>query len=342
MFDYLIKKSKITLLFIVLFIIIGFITFWQLPQREIPEITLDIVTVTTVYPGATPESVERTITDPVESAFEGIGGIESFTSVSSLDASNIVIEIADNADKDKVLSEIRQTIIDVSRDFPEQVLSPNVREDIQMGALSSYHIVSENREDLFGLGSVLEKWQREVETIPGVKGTIVKGVPEEEILLSLDSDKMAENGVFVPNVLDALSGEYEQVPIGTQQIGDIIHQLVLPTISDIEGLKELLIGVDINDEPIHITDIGEVTVQYKNLKDVITYEGTLALSFTVLPERGVDVPSLHQALDDRLAVLKEELPANTELDLFYTQNNIVSEIFRDLSLSFIISVLLLF
>ncbi|WP_078555703.1 efflux RND transporter permease subunit [Bacillus alkalicellulosilyticus] len=338
MFDSVIKKPKITVLFLILFMVIGFITFWQLPQREIPEISLDIATVTTVYPGATPEMVERTITVPIEEAIERIAGIQDFSSVSSLGASNIVIEIDGKADKDKVLSDIRQTIIDTSRGFPEQVLSPNVNETIQLGALSSYHILSEDREGLYRLGPILSKWQQEIESIPGVKNTVVKGVPEEEIIISLDSERMAELGILVPDVLQAYSGEFGQVPIGTKQIGDRIHQLALPQMSDISQVAELPVGLN-DGEPIYIDDIGDVSLQYKEMKDVISYEGIPTLSFTVVPERGIDVPSLHKAVDEKLNILKEDLSTTATLDLYYTQNNIVSEIFRDLSLSFIISVI---
>ncbi|WP_241657862.1 efflux RND transporter permease subunit [Anaerobacillus alkaliphilus] len=336
--DIAIKKPKITLMFLVLLLIVGTITFFQLPKREIPEFTYDIGSITTIYPGATPEKVEREITSPLERDLQAIIGIREMTSVSAAGVSNITIQLQDGTDKTAVFAKIRNVVSQVSSTFSDEVISPTIREDIQMGALSSYHILSPDREKLYQLRDSIEQWQTEIEGIPGVRGTIVKGIPQEELVISLETEKMTRKGIILPQVLNSLKGEFETIPLGTQQSNDSIVQLSIATYQSITDIEKIYVGLSAGNEAVYVSDIGNVELRSLKPKDYITYNGTPALSFTVLPEQGVDIPSLQKKVDERLELLTSDLPEQVTIDLFYTQNTIVAQIFKDLSISFIISI----
>jgi multidrug efflux pump subunit AcrB len=333
-----IKKPKITLIFLALLVLIGTITFFQLPKREIPEFTFNIGTITTIFPGATPEEVERNVTVPLEEALKGIEGVKEMTSVSGAGASTIVLQLGDNSDKMIVFGKVRNIVSQVSTTFSEEVFTPTIREDIQMGALSSYHLLSENRENLYTLNETVEKWQKQIESINGVRGTIVKGLLEQELVISLDSEKMISQGIFFPQVLDGLAGEFDTIPLGRQQNVGRNVQLAFQSYKSIPEIEEVFIGLTRENDKVLLKDIGTVEIRNVKPKDYITFNGTPALSFTVLPEKGVDIPSLQKKVDEKLASVRQELPEQISLDLFYTQNTIVEQIFKDLSISFLISI----
>ncbi len=337
--DVAIKKPKITLMFLVLLIIVGTITFFQLPKREIPEFTFNIGTISTIYPGATPEKVEREITSPLEKELQSIVGIKELTSVSAAGASTISIQLEDGIDKVAVFGKVRNVVSQVSSAFSDEVLNPTVREDIQAGALSSYHLLAADREILYQLKGNLEKWQTEIEGISGVRGTIVKGIPQEEIVISLETEKMTGKGMILPQVLNSLKGELETIPLGKQEVNGSLVQLSIQSYQSISDIESTFIGLTSDNEPVYIRDIGNVELRMISPRDYITFNGTPALSFTVLPEAGVDIPSLQKKIDEKLAYLTKELPDQVEIDLFYTQNTIVAQIFKDLSLSFLLSIL---
>lgn len=66
MIEYLVKKRKITLLFFSAITLFGIFSFFQLPKQEIPDLVISQALVTTAYPGATPETVEQTVTKKIE------------------------------------------------------------------------------------------------------------------------------------------------------------------------------------------------------------------------------------------------------------------------------------
>ncbi|WP_078430309.1 efflux RND transporter permease subunit [Alkalihalobacterium alkalinitrilicum] len=337
MFDWLIKKSKITLMLLFFLMLIGLITFYQLPQREIPEISLPIATVSTVFPGANPETVERFITVPIEEEIERVEGISAYSSFSASSVSTIVLELEEGVDQENVLTKVTQSMLNIS--FPEGTLPPTISDDRALGALSSYHFVTEESyEELYYLQPLITEWQRVIESISGVKATIVKGIPNQELLLKLDQDVMNQLEIYLPSVIDALEGEFDQVPLGKQEINGRLNQLTLPVVTNIDQLGELVVGFS-NGEPVQLNEIGEVEIRYEQPTDIITYEGKFTVSFTIIPESGIDVPSLHRNVDEKMKELSQALPATIELDLFYTQNSIVTEIFSDLAVSFIIAVI---
>ncbi|WP_273124043.1 efflux RND transporter permease subunit [Bacillus weihaiensis] len=339
MFHLLIKRPKVTLTFLTLLIIIGVLTAFQLSKREIPEISVNVGTITTVYPGAVPELVERSITNPLEEELESINGIKEMTSVSGAGISSIVLELTDDVDRDKVFSDVRQAVSDTSNSFPEDALNPVVNSDIQTGALSSYHIVSDDRELLQEQRELLLSWQKEIEKIDGVRKVSFKGIMEDQYLLTLDQEKMDENQILFPDILTSINKELEITPLGSQEIDNVNKQLSLNHIENIEEIEKVFVKTSSEGEDIFIGDIATLELVPKEKPSLVQYNDTPALSMTVLQEKGVDIPSLHNKVNEKVEELASDLPDNTELDMYYTQNTIVGKIFTDLGTSFLISIL---
>ncbi|UGB30006.1 efflux RND transporter permease subunit [Metabacillus sp. B2-18] len=338
MFNSLIRRPKVTLTFIVLFILVGALTALQLPKREIPEISVNVATITTIFPGAEPELVERTVTNPLEEELEGIKGIAEFSSVSGAGVSSIVLELSDNEDRNQVLSQVRQAVSDTSQTFPENVLKSEVNSDIQTGTLSSYHLLSDDRELLQNQRELLLGWQKELEKIEGVRKVSFKGIVEDEYMLTLDQDKLSDYSLIFPDVMNSINNELEITPLGSKEINGENKQLLLEHIKTVEEVEKIFLKLDEKGNDILIGDVGELKLVPSEKPKIVNYNNTPAVSMTVLQEAGVDIPSLHETVDEKVKKLANDLPENITLDTYYTQNTIVGKIFKDLGLSFLISI----
>jgi multidrug efflux pump subunit AcrB len=333
------NRPKIVLLVLTLLFTLGLLTFFQLPQREIPEININVGQISTIYPGATPEQVERLVTVPLEGELGKLDGISSMTSVSSGGFSLVTLEVADGIDLDTFFNDVRRITADVSAKFPDDVLSIEVKEDLLTSALSSYHLVSENRQDLIMLEDELENWQTVIESINGVAGTAIKGLQGEEIVLTVDSNSLAEKQLLLPDVLLAIESELSPVPLGQQQIDDLITQLSISGIEQVDDLKRIYVGSDGNGDRILLEDIATLEVEPTPIKDLISVGQLPALSFTIFLEDEADIPSTQQAVDQKMEQLAEGLPETILLQPFYAQSDIVDAIFQDLFISFVVAVL---
>src|SRR3954454_5674719 len=106
MIKYLVKKRKITLLFFAAIAIFGVASFLQLPKQEIPDLVISQALVTTAYPGATPETVEQTVTTKIEQKIKEMQGVDTITSTSGEGISTIVVLLEGDADPKEKWSEL--------------------------------------------------------------------------------------------------------------------------------------------------------------------------------------------------------------------------------------------
>ncbi|MGD7023776.1 efflux RND transporter permease subunit [Rossellomorea vietnamensis] len=338
MLKAILNRSRITLIFVLLFVIIGVFTFLQLPQREIPETTINIGTISTVYPGATVENVERTVTNPIEDSLQSLDGIKELNSSSAAGFSTIIVEVEDGANKKEVFSDVRQAVSDASTGFPEEVFDTEINESTVKMPIVSYQLTSESRENLLELKPELDRWTDEVTELSGVEGVTVKGLPEEEIIIELQPDALKEAGLNVGSVISAINDEFYPTPLGKQEIENEVVQLTVEHFSSIEEMNDVFVGKTPGGETVLLGDIANVETKPKAAEDLITYEGKPAISFTAFVQSGEDIPTVDQRVSAKVEELAEGLPEEVELVPYYSQANLVTDIFDGLFLSLAISV----
>ncbi|MFC0523198.1 efflux RND transporter permease subunit [Pontibacillus salicampi] len=340
--SWILKYRKMVWVFIALLVFTGIFTYLQLPKREIPEINVNIASVSTVYPGATPQEMEQTITNPYEEELENIDGVDTIESVSTTGFSSVTLTLSDNEDKQAVFSKIRQSVSDISRGFPDEVQDPSVTTDFRMAAVSSYHFVGDSYDDLYNLRENVETWKESLTNITGIESVLVKGIPEEQLVISLDNERLKEQKLSAFQVADSLRQELSPGAIGTLEEDDKQFQLLLKKTEEWEQLKDVSVGIDANGNPIYVKDIGTIKKSFKDTEDLITYKGKPALSFTVLANEGMNISSLQERITTQVNTLSEDLPTGIEVQEFYTQSTIIEEVFTNLITSFAISLLAVF
>ncbi|MEI5906331.1 efflux RND transporter permease subunit [Bacillus spongiae] len=339
MLEWILKRSKIFLVLFLLFVIVGVFTFFMLPQREIPETTVNIGTISTVYPGSTVHNVERSITNPLERKLATIDGIEEVVSSSSAGFSSIVVTVEEGESKKEVFSRVRQAISDIALTFPEEALEPEVNETTVNMPIVSYHITSENRDNLTNLQAEMSRWQEEIESLPGVAAVSIKGVTDEEIVIDVDSEKLAENGLIFSDILTALNEEYSPTPLGKQQVDDRIVQLTLDHFQSAEDLKNVLIGLNNEGAAVYLDSVGDISITPKEAIDFITFDGEPSISFTAFVKPGEDIPTVDERIQEKINELAPSLPNNVTLKPYYSQAELVNDIFKGLFQSLVIAII---
>ncbi|MGI8315322.1 efflux RND transporter permease subunit [Halobacillus mangrovi] len=335
----LLQYNKIVWVFIVLLIFTGIFTYFQLPKREIPEININVASISTVYPGATPQEMERTVTNPIEQELLNVQGVDEVTSASTTGFGTITATLSGEADSNTVNSKIRQIVSDVSRGFPDEVQDPEVNTDLTTSSVASYHLLANSDEDLYDLREKIETWRTELTSITGVESLLVKGLPEQKVAVQLDNEQLQENQLAPFQVIESINKEIAPSAIGTQQENGQIYQLIFNKYSDIEELEKLSVGTTPEGEPITLQEVGSITFTNKDADDLISVNDQSALSITVLAKEGVNISSLQEEITAKVEDLEKELPSSVSVEQFYTQSTIIEEVFNNLISSFSISLI---
>ena len=331
---YLLDRSKLFLFLFFILTVIGAYVFTTLPQREIPETPPNLVLVSGILPGAGPEQVETSLTNPLERELQKVDGISSMQSVSANSASIITLELEDGFDPDSLVTEMQQQVQRASGGFPEGAQAPTVEKLDLTFPLVSYMFYGDEAE-LAGMGEALAELSEEVETVNGVAGTTVKGLNSQQVLIEIDSGALAEKRLQPFEVLESLQRANQPLSLGTHDNGN--EQVVL-TVEQGEGIAKLQ-SPQVGSAAVPLEDIASIEKVDETTTDIVTFEGERAISYTVFLQTGQDVPDVDKGVSELIEEFNETLPAGVEAERYEAQAENVTTIFEGLYEALLIAVL---
>lgn len=336
-FQQMIERGKLVIVFLLVAVIVGVLTFFQLPKREIPETSVNIVLVQTPYPGATAETVERNVTSVLETELRSIEGVENVTSLSASEFSNITVEYEDGLNQSELQANVRQAVSDAQSRLPEEALPPTVNDSVGQLPVASYLLTADDRESLETIRGNVDQVEERLLRTSGVTGVTIKGLPETEFVVSLDSEALGERQLAFPDVLTAINEEYKTTPLGRQSTEDGIYQLAIDSLTNVNDMDEVVVG-SFEGEPVLLADVGTVEEAPKAVTDLVSLDGKPAVSFTVTIEPGQDIPTLQERVDEVVVSEVGDLD-RVELVTYSDQASAVDAIFSSLTREFIIAMI---
>ena len=186
-----VKKPYTVVVGIVLIIILGVVSFTNMTVDLLPSMNLPYALVMTSYPGASPEEVEEIVTKPVEQTMATVSNIKNIQSVSSENASTVVLEFAQTANMDSVTIEMRESLDQISGFWPDEVANPIIMKlnPTMMPILIT--AVSAEGENAAEVSRVIEdEVVPEVESVEGVASVSATGSIEETVEITLKEKKV--------------------------------------------------------------------------------------------------------------------------------------------------------
>jgi multidrug efflux pump subunit AcrB len=337
--EYIVRKRKITLLFFIMVVLVGFLSFFQLPKQESPDIIINIATVTTVYPGASPEKVEQTVTKKLEEKINELQGLKYISSSSSLGVSVIIVETKSGIDPKQKFDELRKKVKDAEAELPAEAKQPIINDDLNRTFVQTLTITADTREQIYSLRSMLKSWKDQLRTIPNVADVSIEGLPEQEVRIDVDTQKLNQYGLSWGQVMMAVKNENERIPLGDLTADSRTYQLKIAENYNVDELNNLIISRTRDGYPIYLKDIGTVTLTTEQIKSYSYYNGKPSVSLSINAETGSDVPSLQSRVDEMMKTLEKSLPNWAEKHSIFTQNERVEELFSDLSREMTIAVI---
>lgn len=239
-----VMKNKLAVWLITLIITAaGIYSGSKMNLETIPDITIPIVSVTTVYPGATPDQVVNELSEPLEKAVKSLNGVKSVSSTSYQNASSLQIEYSFGTDMKQAEDDVNAALKNVS--LPETAMDPSVGR-ISINAFPILALsVSDSSSDLEQLTvKVQDMLVPELEGIDGVSSVAVSGQQIEEVLLTFDKEKLAANNLDENTVKQIVKGSDMTMPLGLFQFNGEEQSVVIDgNITTVEDLENMLIPV---------------------------------------------------------------------------------------------------
>jgi multidrug efflux pump subunit AcrB len=336
--EFLLKKRKITILFFIMVVAVGLLSFLQLPRQEMPDITITFAIVTTTYPGASPERMEQAVTGKLEQKIKELQGIKTITSTSGFGYSSIVVESKEGVEPQKLWDELRKKVKDAEADLPDGANKPVINDDLNRTAFYTVNITADTREHLYALRDTLDNWKDQLRTLPNVADVTIGGLPDQEIRVDVDPRKLQHYGIAWTQVLAAVKAENERVPIGDLDAGSRSYQLILPDSYNPEDLNNVIVSQSRDGFPVYLKDIGSARLSQGDADIYVYQNGKPAVVLGVVVEKGTDVPSLQNSVDNMMLTLKKTLPSWASVEQVFSQSQRVKDTYDDLLREMVIAV----
>jgi multidrug efflux pump len=320
-----IRRPVLATVFSLLIVLLGVISFDRLSVREYPKIDPPVVSVRTIFKGATAQVVESVITTPIEDALSGIEGINTIKSKSKEEVSEITVTFLTDRDVEAAANDVRDRVSRVQTVLPESADDPIVSK-IEADAWPVMWIaLSSDRHSPMELTDYADRYLTDpLKALPGVATVIIGGERRYAMRVWLDRDKLAARGLTVQDVEHALRQQNLDSPGGRIESNE--RELTVMTETDLkspEAFNDMIIK-DVSGYPIRIRDIGyAIPAPYENRK-IVRVSGEEALGLGVVKQSTGNTLALAQAVRDTVPKLASGLPEGMSMKVAVDTSEFIS------------------
>jgi len=313
-----IRRPVLATVMSLLIILIGVISFLRLTVREYPKIDTPVVSVRTVYKGASPQVIESQVTQPLEDSISGIEGVRSIKSVSREEVSQITVEFVLERATDAAANDVRDRVSRVRGLLPDEVDEPiiaKVEADAQ--AILWLRLFSD-RHPALEISDYADRYVVDrLKTLSGVASVIIGGERRYAMRLWLDRARLAAYGLTPQDVEDALRRQNVEVPSG--RIESTQREFTVLSESDLRSPEQFnqLIVREVNGYPVRLRDVGRAELGPQDERNRLRVNGRPAVGMGVVKQSTANTLSVARAVKAELPKLRAALPPGMDLDIAF-------------------------
>lgn len=316
----------------------------ELQRYSLPRVDLKEVVLTTVYPGASPEEIETEVTHPIEEEIDSVNGIEKYSSTSAENLSTIHIYIDKNIkDVEKVKTDLRSAID--RAELPSDAENP-VFSEIKIDNIPILEIgfTSDSLSPL-ELSQEVRDLRKKILRLPKVARVEEEGVPNKEMHVLLDKDKLLKRKISILEVVDAIDQAKKKLFSGglsevNQQL-NIITTSTFQTPKQVEDLIVRATGLEGQGVIIRVKDIAQVKWAVRERTHLYHYNGIEGMGLKVVKKSEADVIN---AVDDVVAFIdanrsdleKRGVKIHYHLDDAFDTRNKLSIVYQNMAIGLVL------
>ncbi|MEM1427521.1 MAG: efflux RND transporter permease subunit, partial [Cyanobacteria bacterium P01_H01_bin.130] len=266
-------------------VLVGLVSFGQLPVQEFPQIDPPVVTISTTYLGANPETIETEVTEILEREINGAEGIDTLTSDSSQSQSRIRAQFVVGQDVNIAAQDVRDRVARAVRFLPDEAEPPIVRREsggtspivwIALaggGRLSSLELNDYAEQNIIDL----------LETVPGVSRVFIGGQRRYAMRLWIDPRKLVARNLSVSDVEDALREQNIELPSGRLEGNTTEYTVrVEGRLRSPEDYENLVLAARPDGTSVKFTDVGRVELGAENERTFARSNGEEAIALGIV------------------------------------------------------------
>ena len=302
-----IKRPSLVVVVFTVIGVLGLFSFKMLNYELLPKMSIPVVTITTMYPGASPYEVENNVSKTIEDAVSGIDKIDNIRATSFEGFSLVVIEFKQDAKIDFVVQDANRKISAVMSKLPTDAKAPVVSKIafdelpvLRLGVTSQM-----NSREFYQF--IKDRIQPRISKIGGVAQVALSGGDEREIKVNVDQNKVRAYGLSILQVVGAVRSANMDFPTG--KIKDSDEQFVVRVagkFKSIDDLRQLVVGRSRQGGDIHLEDVAEVQDGLKDYTQMNRVNGITSVGMQVIKQSDANTVEVSKLVKEELIKIEND------------------------------------
>ena len=338
--QFAVSRWQFTIVVFVMLAAVGLNSWFAIPRGEDPTFPIPVYSIVALYPGATPADIEQLVVDPIEERIGELDDIKEIRTKIENEFAMVIAEFETSVDAGKKKDEVLRELNALRPTLPAELYSlevfdggaenVNIAQIALVSAAAPYHVLQD----------LAEKLEDRIEAQPGVKGADTWGYPQREVRVSLDIARLAQYGIPVARILQAIGSEDANIPGGAIEVGD--RRLNLKgsgNYTNIEDIRNTVIAGSQGDI-VRLRDVADVQWSYADQTHVARYNGQRAIFVTATQKSDFNIGDVRDAIYAELDQFEKRLPPSVKLERGFDQAKNVSHRLNRLGEDFVIAIAL--
>ena len=338
--EFAVKNYQFTLIVFIAVFALGLYSLFTMPRSEDPEVHAPQFTVVVVYPGTSPKDMEQLVVDPMEKKIHELDDIKHVTTNISdgLAVMQVIYKYSSNTDDkyQEVVREINSLRGSLPSDNADIRIEKQTPSDV---SIYQYALVSENASN-----TTLKKYAKDLkerlEKIKALKKVAYAGVPEQQVNVKLNLQKISQEKLTQNQVIAALQSENVNIPGGSISIGN--SKMNIKTSGNFANLEEVknTVVYSAQGKVVYLKDIADVNLGYEDETHITRLNGYRCSFVNASLKDKENIIAVQDKVAPVIDAFKKELPANIDLVKVFDQAKSVDVRLSHFTRDFAIAILL--
>ena len=328
-----IKRPVCIFICVLSLIVFGTSSVFQMPLESTPEVEMPVLMIMTPYYGASPEEIDRSVTDRIETALATISEVDSTTSMSMENMGITVLQFFYGVDIDKKYQDVTSALAMIQ--LPDDAQDPTIIEMNMSAMNSSIMALSVEANAGANLKNYIEdNIIPELERIEGVSDVSVFGGSRQYIQVLLDENKMTQYGLTMQSVSNAIATAEFELTMGSLDRGNITVDLTgSQKITNYRTLETVPITLSSGDV-IHVSDVAQVIMADEEETSYSRRNGLDVISLSVTKEQSGNTVDICRQIEKEVERLNNSGLGLT-LEISYNSGEEIMDNIRQVVLSLV-------
>ena len=339
---FFVRNPSFTILFFLMLTVVSVVSLVGMPRAEDPEILSPDFPIVVLYPGTTPQDMEELVVKPIE---KKIGELEDIRKINTTINNGVAVIYAEyryDSDRDDKYQELVREMNAIRDELPADLMSLEVRKvspsDVNILQIA---LVSDNASDIT-LRKLAEQLKTELETVPSLKKVAYHGVPDQQVRVDIDLDRLARMGIPLNYVLASIAGEAANIPAGSLRAGTKSYNVKTSgKYADLEEIENTVVFSG-GGKVVRLRDVATVGARASERKHITRHNSHRAALVTAAMKTGGNISQTNASYLPILDTFERKLPANVAMVRAFDQADNVHRRLSGLGLDFMIAIGLVF